>query len=302
MQISYDYYRIFYHVVRCGSFTAAAETLLNNQPNITRAIKNLEAALGCTLFVRSNRGVRLTPEGEKLFAHVRIAFEHLEAGEEELSKEKSLQEGRVAIGVTEIALHCFLLPVLKRYRSLYPGVRLHVTNDSTPQAAASLKDGLLDLAVVTTPTVSFDMLTEKKLCAVREVAIGSAEYEELFGKKVSLERLGRYPIISLGAQAKSRERYREIFAAHGLSFIPEIEAATTDQILPMVRAGLGIGFVPEDMARAEKDIGVIDLEEKLPERWICLLKKKDRSLSIAARELERLIREASDQKQRKQAK
>ena len=34
MAITYDYYRIFYHVAQCRSFTRAAEVLSNNQPNI----------------------------------------------------------------------------------------------------------------------------------------------------------------------------------------------------------------------------------------------------------------------------
>ena len=66
MDVSYDYYRIFYYVAKCGNLSQAAKQLLNNQPNLTRSIKNLEAALGCTLFSRTNRGVRLTPEGEQL--------------------------------------------------------------------------------------------------------------------------------------------------------------------------------------------------------------------------------------------
>ena len=80
MNINYDYYRIFYYVAKYGNFTQAANILLNNQPNITRSIKKLENELGCTLFVRSNRGATLTPEGEKLFAHVSVAVEQLRAG------------------------------------------------------------------------------------------------------------------------------------------------------------------------------------------------------------------------------
>ena len=63
MYISYDYYRIFYYVAKYGNITQAAKQLLNNQPNLTRSIKNLEAELGCALFSRSNRGLRLIPEG-----------------------------------------------------------------------------------------------------------------------------------------------------------------------------------------------------------------------------------------------
>ena len=80
MIVSYDAYRVFYTVARLGSFTKAAGALLSSQPNLTRTIRNLESALGCTLFVRSNRGAVLTPEGEKLFARVADAFEQNQAG------------------------------------------------------------------------------------------------------------------------------------------------------------------------------------------------------------------------------
>ena len=84
MYISCDYYRVFYYVAKYGSVSQAAKLLLNNQPNLTRTIKNLESELGCPLFSRSNRGMKLTPEGERLYAHIRVAFEHIEAGEAEI--------------------------------------------------------------------------------------------------------------------------------------------------------------------------------------------------------------------------
>ena len=54
MYISYEYYRIFYHVARCGNLTKAAEALQNSQPNLTRAIRNLEAEIGCPLFTHES--------------------------------------------------------------------------------------------------------------------------------------------------------------------------------------------------------------------------------------------------------
>ena len=81
MDISYDYYRTFYYVAKYKSFTGAAEALLNSQPNITRTMKKLEKELGCTLFVRQRHGIALTPEGEKLYAHISVAFEHISYGD-----------------------------------------------------------------------------------------------------------------------------------------------------------------------------------------------------------------------------
>ena len=104
-----DYYRIFYYVAQYKSFSKAADVMGNNQPNITRCMNILENELGCKLFIRSNRGVQLTIEGERLFEHVSIAIEQLVSGENELLKDKGLESGLVNIGASEIALHLFLL-------------------------------------------------------------------------------------------------------------------------------------------------------------------------------------------------
>lgn len=171
MNISYDHYRIFYYVAKYRSITQAATILLSNQPNVTRTIKNLEKELDCVLFIRSRQGVRLTPEGEKLFEHIRIAIEHIEAGEEEVALKKTMQQGIVTIGASELALHCLLLPILKEYRQLYPGIRIRVSNHSTPQALNALKNGLVDVAVVTTPLDCSDSLKSTPIKNIQEVAI-----------------------------------------------------------------------------------------------------------------------------------
>ena len=61
----------------------------------------------------------------------------------------------------------------------------------------------------------------------------------------------------------------------------------------MVRANLGIGFIPEQTAKeAVRDgcITILQPQEQPPERTISLLKRKDMTLSIAAAELERMLR------------
>ena len=295
MNITYDYYRIFYYVAKYRSFTLAANMLYSSQPNVTRVIKKLERELGCTLFVRSNRGVELTPEGERLYAHISIAFEHIQAGEEEISHEKSLQSGLVTISVTEIALHCHVLKVLKRFHKAYPGVRIRLTNHSTPQALNALKSGLADIAVVTSPTDATSPLKEIPIKSIQTVAVCSSYFSELAGKKISLKKLSKYPLILLGNHSKSHDFYADFFLKHGVTLNPEIEAATTDQILPMVKNDLGIGFVPTDFVENDIDrdnLIVLDLIEHIPKRNICLVKNTEHSLSIVARELEKFIHEA----------
>lgn len=289
MYIGYDYYRIFYYVAKYGNVTQAARVLLNNQPNLTRAVKTLESELGCPLFIRSNRGMKLTPEGERLLRHIRIAIENIEAGEAEIIESRNLERGSVFVAASEVALHCVLLPVLKKYRSLYPGIKLKISNHSTPQAIDAIKNGFADIAVVTTPTLPSAMLEEITVRKFREVAVCSSAFSELWGRKVSFEELLSYPLISLGTQTKSYELYSEFFVGEGLRYQPETEAATADQIVPMVKADLGIGFVPEEFLEGIEGVSVIETEKPLPEREIRVVKRCEQPLGIAAKEMEKLI-------------
>lgn len=289
MNISYDYYRIFYYVAKCGSISKAAKLLLNNQPNLTRTIKSLEGQLGCPLFLRTRHGMKLTADGETLYAHMRIAFEHIEAAENELTQSNNLESGSVFIAASEVALRCLLLPVLRKYRELYPGIHIRISNHSTPQAIAALKDGTADFAVVTTPTVSSAQLTEKNVKEVHEAAVCSPKFSALTDRTVSLAELKNYPLISLGSDTKSYEFYSVFFRSHGEKYQPDIEAFTADQILPIAEAALGIGFVPCEFIRTSDNVKIIDLAEKIPPRNICLIKRTEQPLSMAAKELEKMI-------------
>ena len=294
MYISYDYYRIFYYVAKSGSISHAAKILLHDQPNLTRAIKALESELGCPLFVRTSKGMKLTPEGEKLYAHICIAFENIEAGEAEIVESRNMAAGSVYIAASEVALHCALLPALKKYRSLYPNIRLKISNHSTPQAIDAIRNGIANLAIVTTPTVSFPTIEEHCVKTFREVAVCSATFAQAAGltdREIGFEEMLQYPMISLGVQTKSFELYSSFFAERRLQYLPETEASTADQILPMVQADLGIGFVPSKFLNGAGDVCILKTEEPLPQREIRIAKRKDQFLSIAAKKLYRLILE-----------
>ena len=294
MNISYEYYRVFYYVAKYRNLTQAADALMTNQPNVSRIVKNLEHALGCTLLVRSYRGVTLTPEGERLYHYVRIAVEQLESGEAALALERSLQSGTVSIGATEVALRCLLLPVLRDFRRSYPKVRLRIANYSTPEALSALRSGAVDLAVVTMPEPLGKQkeLAVRRLRTIREAAAADAGFAELAAQPLTPEQLVQYPLISLGQGTQTYAAYAAWFLQYGQRFTPEIEAATADQILPMVRHGLGIGFVPEQFLEEQPEAAGLfrlTLTEPLPEFAVCYVRRIDHPLSTAARELERML-------------
>lgn len=292
MNLSYDNYRIFYYVAKYQGFTHAALVLGSNQPNVTRAIKNLEQALGCKLFIRSNRGVQLTPEGEKLYAHISLAFRHIQAGEAELAASQSLESGVVTIAASEIALHYCLLHVLKAYRTKYPGVRIRVFNNTGPQAVDVLNNGLADFAVVTAMHDFPKTLRCHRVMDLHELPVAGAAFSFLRDKLLTLDEFAGYPLVGLAPNTSTFDFYSRLFGAQGLNYQPDVEAATADQILPMIKSGLGIGFVPTVFAQDDilsGNVFALRLNQTIPARPICFVKRTDQPLSLAAKELEAML-------------
>lgn len=299
MDITYDYYRIFYYVATYKSFSKAAKVLESNQPNVTHFMNNLENQLGCKLFVRSNRGVTLTKEGKVLYQHVAVAYAHLHEAEMKLASKEKLETGSVTISSSEIALHLCLIPVLAKFHKLYPNIRIHLLNHSTPQAIRAVKEGQADLAIVTTPVDDQRPLRVKPIMQFQEIAVGSADYTDK-KEKIGVEDIAGYPIISLGKESTSYKFYSEWFSEHRIEFIPDTVVETTDQILPLIICGLGIGFLPEHYVKPlidERKLRKIALEEQIPQRQICLLENRNYPSGITQELFKRLLLEENFDKE-----
>lgn len=153
--------------------------------------------------MRSNRGVSLTPEGEKLFGARLRRLRADSGGRRRAGQRPRLQSGVVSIGASETALHGFLLPVLGAFHRAYPGIRLRISNHSTPQALAALRNGLVDVAVVTSPTEDTSGLHIEPLGQFEEVPVCGPSLMRLCGQKLTLADLAAYPFISLGHETAS---------------------------------------------------------------------------------------------------
>lgn len=286
MSISFDYYKIFYCVAKCRSISSAAKQLYLSQPTVSYSIANLEKELGCTLFIRTKKGVTMTPEAEMLYKHVAKACEHIFQAEEEIREVKKLQKGIVRIGASVVTLHHYLLPLLEEFRDEYPQIHLKISNFTTPSAIRAIKSNLIDFAIVVLNSeASLESLAVTSLCDLQDIVIAGEKYEFLKGKKLSLNNLNDYPLICMEQGTSTRKYLDEIFLSSGISLVPDIELATTDLILPMVERNLGIGLIPEMFAKdglEQGNVFQLQLSENLATRKICLIYNPDDPLSLSA--------------------
>ena len=151
MDISFDYYKIFYEVAKAKSISLAAQHLCLTQPTITKYIQNLEQELHCKLFVRSRKGVSLTAEGQMLLRQVSRAVQQMERAGGMLQEFVNCQSGKINIGASEMTMRYYLLPYLEQFRQQFPNVNLQIHAFSTPVSLSALNAGTIDFTVSITP-------------------------------------------------------------------------------------------------------------------------------------------------------
>jgi DNA-binding transcriptional LysR family regulator len=162
--------RTFLEIVRTGSFIAAAERLHITQTTVTARVQNLEAQLGCRLFVRNRSGASLTDNGQRFAGHASQLVQTWDAARRELP----LPEGAGALLTlgAEISLwQPLLVNWLSVLRPRLPQVALRAEVGEPRSLHERLEQGLVDAALVHQPDywpgMQVEQLLEEKLILVR---------------------------------------------------------------------------------------------------------------------------------------
>lgn len=285
-----EWYRAFYEVAQTGSFSKAAERMFITQPAVSHAIKQLEFRLGGALFFRTSRGVKLTAEGETLLKFVSQAYHFLENGEKKIAEMRKLMAGEVKIGAGDTLCRYYLLPHLESFHLQYPDVKIQVTNRTTRETIALLKEGRIDFGIVNLPI-------DDRLVEVREsmtlhdcfIAGQALQTRQTAAKKpLSWAELARLPLLMLEKGSSIRSFADDFAGRQGVRLQPEIELGSIELIVQFARIGLGVGCVIREFVADELADGrlrEIAVEPALPPRQVGLVTLRDVPLSAAAQRL-----------------
>ena len=288
MNVDLEYYRIFYHVVKAGSFTKAGDELCISQPAVSQAIRLLEGNLGSRLFMRVPKGVKLTPEGEVLFSYIQRGYEYILLGETKFRKMLDLENGEIRIGASDMTLQFYLLPYLEQFHQKYPGIKVMVTNAPTPDTLDFLYEGKIDFGVISEP---FEARTEIRSVPVREIQdifVAGSRFIELKDRLLDYKELETHPIICLEHNTSTRRYVDDYLKANEVVLMPEFELAMSDIIMKFAERNLGIGCVVEDFAKeyiANGRLFQLKFRKELPKRHFCIITGSQNPISSAAKEL-----------------
>ncbi len=272
-------YKAFLKVVEIGSYTKAAEILGYTQPALSQMISSLEKEISITLLYRSRYGIKLTPEGERLFPFIQKTvqqYEQLLQMEDEIQK---LDSGIVRIGtVSSVSCH-WLPPVIQKFWTFYPNVQLILHQGDYSSICDWVQNGTVDLGFVN--PIAAKGLETHILKSDPFVAVLPVEHPLAQKNKISLQELADEPYLLLeeGCYSEPLEAFRLA------NITPNIRLTMHDDysILSMIEQGLGYSLLAElVLQKTAYNVAVRPVEEPIL-RTMALVTKNKKTLSMAAK-------------------
>ncbi|MHB1418737.1 MAG: LysR family transcriptional regulator [Bacillota bacterium] len=295
MDINLELYKVFYHVARKRSFSEASQVLFISQSAVSQSIKHLEQKMDCRLFIRNTKQVKLTKEGEILYPHIEQALNFIEAGKRSVVESQSLQAGEVRIGASDTICKYFLLPYLKEFNCLYPEIKLHITNRTSPVCMDLLRQGSVDMIVANLPSeVNHRGLDVKAIKKIQDVFIAGNNFAHLRGKIIDLKELEQYPLLMLEKNSTTRKFIDAFLEKKGVRVTPEIELGSMDLLVEMAKIGLGISPVVQDYFTEDVEKGeifAIKIRQKIPGRMLGIMVNDSMPTPLATQKLIDLLTE-----------
>lgn len=183
----------FYHVAKAENITRAAEQLNISQPAISRSMQLFEYQIGCKLFVRGPRGLKLTSQGEKVYEFARRVIE--EAHLIGKTIKVNTLEGDLTVAVSPYLSGSWLIKKLKNYLSLHCEIRLKIL-EQIDDLDPGESDVLIDFDVFTAGSVKHVLLKSNM------GLFASSVYLKKFGTPKNHEDLDKHQLISYSEHRK----------------------------------------------------------------------------------------------------
>jgi DNA-binding transcriptional LysR family regulator len=276
---------IFNTVAMEGSFSKAAERLLLTQPAVSQHVRDLESGLSKALFERTPRGVKLTPAGEILLDYTRCILRLVTEAEQALTSLDRLEQGNIAIGATP-STSVYLLPGwIQDFHQRFPGLGILLRTDTTPNIAADILAGKLDLGFVEgelQPEARVNTMALQELELLVVVGAGHRFWERT---QVSLRDLNGETFIARPPGSQTRAWIDQVLQQHGV--LPRViaEFDNPEAIKQAVTSGMGAAILP-DLALQNEDqhkLHAIPIQEQDLRRTLKLVWAADGVLKPVSR-------------------
>ncbi len=252
---------IFARVAELRSFARAAVEVKLSKATVSKAVTRLEARLGARLFNRTSRRLALTDAGQQLAVRAQAMLAEGEAAESQALSQSASPRGLVRVAVPMSFGVLFIAPLLPEFFRLYPDVSIDL----------HLSDALVDLigggfdGAVRIASLPDSSLLARRLCAMQLHLLASPAYLKANGRPKHPSELTAHVGLGYSYQL-TQDTWRfqkpsgEVVAVRPAG---PLRVNNGDAMLPSLVAGIGLGVLPEFIAR--EALAAKQLEILLPD-------------------------------------
>lgn len=217
-------------IADCGSMNEAAKQLFLSQPSLSETVKELEQEIGLQIFLRSNRGIVITPEGEEFLGYARQVTEQFGLLQSRYIDKQNKEKFSVSMQHYTFAVNAFVETVKEAGMDSY---EFAVNETTTYDVMENVREFKSELGIL----YLNDFNEKVMMKIIREMGL---EFIELFScdtyvylwsghplanqAAISMEELDEYPCLSfdqgrnhslyLAEEMKSTYDYKRLIKAN----------------------------------------------------------------------------------------
>jgi len=246
--------RSFVRVYETRSFSAAAKDLNTTQPSVSKAVAQLEQAVGVQLFLRSTRGLTATDAGQTFYEHATRTLDEADLALKAVKGENAPLSGRLRVGGTITFMRQHIIPKLPAFMAQHPLLSIDMLLDDgniglvEEGAEVSLRMGKL----------ASSNLTARKVGQCRRIVVATPSYLEKHGTPRAPDDLAEHAAIVLSrGEGGDHITFEKDEASTEVVLQPRLRISALEGLRAAVLAGLGVAVASEWILQDELDSGQV---------------------------------------------
>lgn len=243
--LSTDQVAAFVELARQGSLRHAAETLHITEQGVRNRLLALESRLKTELY-RKSQGMRratpLTQQGRRFLPHALAFLERARELSDLFGEGDQLQD--VHVVASQYLIRYVLIDAVRRFHDRFPQIRIRLSVQSEQEIEAVLlrdPDVAIGVAAPYEPSAELDY---QHMFSMTWSLITPKRHRLTSQKRIRLNDLVTEPLIMFERGSTGRQHVLDAFHEQGLSPTVHMETTTTEIVVRMVEAGLGVAIVP----------------------------------------------------------
>ncbi|MGE5525802.1 MAG: LysR substrate-binding domain-containing protein [Rhodospirillaceae bacterium] len=249
--------RYLCEVIDNGLSVSRASTRLHTSPSgISKQLKILEDELGTELLTRRNTRITgVTRAGEAALPTIRRILHDVDHVRR-VSRDTSARGGTLRIATTHTNACYALVRAIRTFVRRWPDVALHFRQGTPAQIGHWVASGTVDLGIGTTALITNNALQHVPCYQLTHSVVVPAGHALLRAKRLTLEAIAKYPLVSNGETSRLGRLVEDTFAASGVHCEIAIRAMDPTAMKRFVELGLGIAVLPSIAVDPAHDTGL----------------------------------------------